>query len=136
MNSETLHSELLFRAARSGGKGGQNVNKVSTKAELYFDIPRSMILSDDKKTAILSKLINKIDKKGVLKITSQAERSQYLNKMAAIKKFDELIADVFKKTRKRIKTKPSVSSRLIRLESKKAESEKKANRRIKHFEDE
>ncbi len=136
MDSKLLHTELVFKATRSGGKGGQNVNKVSTKVELYFDIPKSMILSDDEKITLLSKLINKIDKKGVLKVSSQTERSQYLNKVITIDKFDQLITFAFKKPKKRIKTKPSAGSKVARLASKKIDSEKKSIRAKKYFEDE
>ena len=136
MDSKLLHTELVFKATRSGGKGGQNVNKVSTKVELYFDIPKSMILSDDEKITLLSKLINKIDKKGVLKVSSQTERSQYLNKVITIDKFDQLITSAFKKPKKRIKTKPSAGSKVARLASKKIDSEKKSIRAKKYFEDE
>lgn len=136
MDIQALHNELVFKATRSGGKGGQNVNKVSTKVELYFDIPKSMLLSDEEKIMLLSKLLNKIDKKGVLKISSQTERSQHLNKVKTIEKFDQLIETSFKKTKKRIKTKPSADSKHRRLASKKIESEKKSIRRVKYFEDE
>lgn len=134
MDISLLHNELVFRAVRSGGKGGQNVNKVSTKVELYFDIPRSMVLSDEEKIAVLRKLISKVDRSGVLKISSQSERSQYLNKMIVIKKFDELIASAFRKKKKRIKTKPSAASKEERLSSKKKVSEKKSLRK-KNFYD-
>lgn len=136
MDSNSLHNELVFKAVRSGGKGGQNVNKVSTKVELYFDIPRSMSLTDDEKTLLLTKLLNKVDRKGVLKISSQTERSQFLNKAIAVKKFDELIASAFIKRKKRVKTKPSSVSKEERLSSKKIVSEKKSLRSKKHYDSE
>jgi ribosome-associated protein len=136
MDSNLLHNELLFKAVRSGGKGGQNVNKVSTKVELYFDIPRSMALSDEQKTLLLTKFINKVDRNGVLKISSQTERSQFLNKAIAVKKFDELIASAFIKRKKRVKTKPSTVSKEERLASKKIVSQKKSLRSKKHYDSE
>lgn len=136
MDSNSLHNELVFKAVRSGGKGGQNVNKVSTKVELYFDIPRSMALSDEEKTLLLTKLLNKVDRKGVLKISSQTERSQFLNKEIAIRKFNELIASAFIKRKKRLKTKPSSGSKEERLSSKKIVSEKKSLRAKKHYDSE
>ncbi len=136
MDSNLLHNELVFKAVRSGGKGGQNVNKVSTKVELYFDIPRSMALSDEQKTLLLTKLLNKVDRKGVLKISSQTERSQFLNKAIAIKKFDELFTSAFIKRKKRVKKKPSTGSKEDILTSKNIVSEKKSLRAKKHYDTE
>lgn len=123
-----LENELNFQASRSGGKGGQNVNKVSTKIELNFDIPNSKLLSDDEKNILLEKLKNKTDKYGILRITSQSERSQHLNKLRAIEKFIITIERAFKKEKPRKKTKPTKSSSEERLVSKKIESQKKSNR--------
>lgn len=136
MEINLLHNELVFKAVRSGGKGGQNVNKVSTKVELYFDIPRSMALSDVEKTLLLTKLLNKVDRNGVLKISSQTERSQFLNKEIAVRKFNELIASAFIKRKKRLKTKPSLVSKEERLTSKKINSEKKSLRAKRHYDSE
>lgn len=136
MDTNSLHNELAFKAVRSGGKGGQNVNKVSTKVELYFDIPRSMVLSDVEKTLLLTKLINKVDRNGVIKISSQSERSQFLNKTLALKKFNELIASAFVTRKKRVKTKPSSVSKEERLASKKIVSEKKSLRAKKYYDSE
>ena len=136
MDINLLHNEIVFRAVRSGGKGGQNVNKVSTKVELYFDIPRSMVLSDDEKTILLTKLINKVDRNGVLKISSQSARSQFLNKEIAVRKFNELIASAFIKRKKRLKTKPSTAAKAERLAVKKINSEKKTMRRKGNYDSE
>lgn len=136
MEINLLHNELVFKAVRSGGKGGQNVNKVSTKVELYFDIPRSMALSDVEKTLLLTKLLNKVDRNGVLKISSQTERSQFLNKEIAVRKFNELIASAFIKRKIRLKTKPSSISKEERLTSKKINSEKKSLRAKRHYDSE
>lgn len=131
MNIEDLKSELIFKAVRSGGKGGQNVNKVSTKVEIYFDVKNSKFLDDIEKSKILSKLKNRIDSEGTLKISSQSERSQILNKNLAIKKFVELINDSLKEKKKRIKTKPTLLSKTSKLKSKKIISEKKKIRSMK-----
>ncbi len=136
MDINLLHNEIVFRAVRSGGKGGQNVNKVSTKVELYFDIPRSMVLSDDEKTILITKLINKVDRNGVLKISSQSARSQFLNKEIAVRKFNELIASAFIKRKKRLKTKPSTAAKAERLAVKKINSEKKTMRRKGNYDSE
>jgi ribosome-associated protein len=128
MREIDFENELKFQASRSGGKGGQNVNKVSTKIELNFDIPNSKLLDDEEKNILTVKLKNKLDKNGILKIVSQNERSQYLNKLDAIKKFNKLIEKAFKKEKVRRKTKPSLISKEERLISKKIDSRKKSNR--------
>jgi ribosome-associated protein len=128
MRKIDFESEFVFQASRSGGKGGQNVNKVSTKIELNFDVVNSKSLSDEEKSILSEKLKNKIDKNGILKIVAQSERSQYLNKMDAIKRFFLLIEKSFKKEKVRQKTKPTELSKEERLTGKKILSEKKSNR--------
>ena len=128
MRKIDFESEFKFQASRSGGKGGQNVNKVSTKVELNFDVINTKLLSDEEKNTLIEKLKNKIDKNGILKIVSQNERSQFLNKLDAIKKFYILIGKAFKKEKPRHKTKPTITSKEERLTVKKIVSYKKSNR--------
>lgn len=130
MTDRVFNSEFVFQASRSGGKGGQNVNKVSTKIELNFDIVNSSLLDETEKNILCEKLKNRIDKNGVLKIVSQTERSQLLNKNKAIEKFYILIEKAFKKEKVRHKTKPTVSSKEQRLKIKKVVSQKKSNRKV------
>ncbi len=126
---ETLYPELKFLATRSSGAGGQHVNKVSTRVELRFDIPGSALLSDDQKAILLKKLASRINKEGELIIISQKTRSQLRNKEDCIVRFSELIKNAFRMPKKRIPTKPSLRSRLRRLESKKLHSSRKEQRR-------
>jgi ribosome-associated protein len=130
-NPDILHPELKFKAVRSSGKGGQHVNKVSSKIELYFDVSNSMVLTEDQKKLILAKLAGRVNSEGILMLDSQESRSQFRNKQIAIKKFDELIRTSFIKKKARIKSKPSLGAVARRIESKKKLGEKKALRKKK-----
>ena len=125
IQERNFFEEFVFKASRSGGKGGQHVNKVSTKVELFFDVKNSLVLTNDEKRIILRKLKNKIDKKGLLRIVSQSERSQIMNKKRVAKRFYEIIEKALKKKKVRKKTKPTQLSKVKRLTSKKIISTKK-----------
>jgi ribosome-associated protein len=114
-----LENEFQFSASRSGGPGGQNVNKVSTKVELRFNLRTSSAFSEKEKEILFRKLKNKINKDGELLIVSQAERTQLLNKQVSIEKFYKLISTALTIPKKRSSTKPTYTSKLNRLEEKK-----------------
>lgn len=123
-----FESEIWFKASRSSGSGGQNVNKVSTKVELNFDVTNSKLLTAGQKQKILERLDRYINADGVLKITSEASRSQTENKHIALKKFHAFIIDCFTEKKKRIKTKISRQAKEKRIKEKKMRSERKISR--------
>ena len=124
-----LVEELEFKTVRSGGPGGQHVNKVETKVELYFDVNNSKVLTEDQKESLLKKLSAKLSKEGILIIASQSERSQFKNKKKVIDKFYELIEKGLRKPKKRVPTKRSKSANEKRLLSKKRDAEIKKLRK-------
>ncbi|WP_339708012.1 alternative ribosome rescue aminoacyl-tRNA hydrolase ArfB [uncultured Kriegella sp.] len=128
MNKQLIIEELQFKAVRSGGAGGQHVNKVATKIELSFDVANSRALTEHEKSRILIKLKNRISKEQLLLLQCAETRSQHKNKALAIQRFLETIEDVLRRPKKRRKTKPSKSSIEKRLRHKKMAALKKRNR--------
>jgi ribosome-associated protein len=121
--------EFEFITSRSGGPGGQNVNKVSSKVMLCFDIQKSALLSDSEKELIQNKLANKINTAGKLQIVSQKERTQLGNKELCIEKFYTLIEKALTIPKRRRKTRPSKTAVEKRLDLKRKLSEQKQNRK-------
>ena len=129
IQNRDFQDEFSFQASRSGGAGGQNVNKVSTKVELRFNITNSALLSDEEKVIISVKLVNKINNLGELILVCQTERSQLKNKEKVIDKFYILISKALTPRKRRLKTKPTKASIEKRLESKRVQAKLKTNRK-------
>jgi ribosome-associated protein len=123
-----LGDEFIFATSRSSGPGGQNVNKVSTKVELRFNVIKSLRLSDTEKLIIAEKLKKKINHDGELILTAQSERSQLKNKKKVVAKFYNLLSKALTIKSVRKPTTPTVSSRLKRLEEKRKRSVIKRSR--------
>jgi ribosome-associated protein len=123
--------EFKFAASRSSGPGGQNVNKVSTKVELRFNVPASLSLTSYEKERILLKLKNRITSDGDLIVVSQSERTQLENRKRAEEKFFILLASALTEKPKRKKTKATLASKVRRIEKKRKRSEIKNLRKNK-----
>ncbi len=130
LNERDFQREYKFSASRSSGPGGQNINKVSTKIELRFNIQKSALLDDTEKKIISERLSNRTNLEGELIIVSQTERSQFKNRERAIERFYQMLNKALKPEKKRIKTAPTQASKEKRLEEKRIQSKIKETRKM------
>ena len=128
--------EVKFGFSRSGGKGGQNVNKVETKVELVFNIDDSMVIDDKTKALLKRKLANRLDKENNVRLFNQTERTQLGNKKKATERFIKLLNNALKKEPVRIKTVKSYSTKEAILVEKRKHAAKKKERAARDFTDE
>jgi len=125
ITSGQLLTEIIFSTSRSGGPGGQNVNKVNSKVLLRWNIKNSFLIDDQQKELLLKKLAPYITTEGDLLLTSQESRSQTENKEIVIAKLNSLLKKAFSKPKARKATKPTKSSKVKRVDTKKRHAEKK-----------
>lgn len=126
---EEILRTVTFKTSRSGGKGGQNVNKVSSKVELIFDLETAFYLDEDEKTRLKEKLENRLDSDGLLHIVSQEDRSQLLNKEKTVAKLIELLKRSLQVQKKRKATKIPKAVIQKRLKNKAVNADKKESRK-------
>ena len=124
---------LVFKTSRSGGPGGENVNKLNTRVTLFFDVAGCDGLSDTQKQRILDRLSTRADKDGVIRVVSQKFRTQIANRRAAVERLLELLRDALKTRPVRKKTKVPERASLRRLERKKRRGMLKKQRAEKDF---
>lgn len=129
LRNRNLEYEFNFSTSRSSGPGGQNINKVSTKVELRFNLRISPNFSEIEKELLFTKLKNKINKEEEIILVSQSERTQLNNKIAVIKKFYDLVSKALTVPLKRRSTRPTTTSKLKRLDTKRNRSELKRQRK-------
>lgn len=133
MNKEVLLSELNFKAVRSSGAGGQNVNKVASKMVLIFDVFSTLGLNEEERTRVQTKLKSKISQENLLILTCDEDRSQLKNKKIITQRFFELLEKALQVPKVRKATTASKAAKEKRLQEKKKAGEIKANRRKLDF---
>ncbi len=124
---------IIFKASRSSGPGGQNVNKVNTRITLLFDVSNCESFSDEQKQRVLKRLATRADKNGVIRVVSQKYRTQKANRRAAVERLCEFLKEALESKPKRKKTKVPYAAKQKRLEEKKQRSLLKQRRAKKNW---
>lgn len=133
INADLLLPFVRFQTSRSGGAGGQHVNKVETKVMLLFDIAAATVFSEEEKARLRKRLSNRLQAEGLLQVTNQETRSQLRNKELALQKLVELVSNALKTEKPRKATKPSKAAVQRRLDTKRQQALRKINRRKDWF---
>ncbi|MFL6195259.1 MAG: alternative ribosome rescue aminoacyl-tRNA hydrolase ArfB [Thermoanaerobaculia bacterium] len=120
--------EVSYATSRSGGPGGQNVNKLETRVTLRFDLAGSPSLTEEQKARLGERLATRITKEGVLQVSSQKHRTQAANREAAVERFAELLRENLREEAPRKKTRPSRAAKARRLDAKRRQSQRKRER--------
>jgi len=124
---------IIFKASRSSGPGGQNVNKVNTRITLFFDVSSCESFSNEQKQRVLKLLATRADKNGVIRVVSQKYRTQKANRRAAVERLCEFLKEALESKPKRKKTKVPYAAKQKRLEEKKRRSLLKQRRARKNW---
>jgi ribosome-associated protein len=122
--------ELQFKTSRSGGPGGQNVNKLETRVEAVLDITNSQCISEPIRHRLLQNLSSQLDSSGILHVVAQDTRSQWKNKQLAIERMADILKTALMVRKKRIATKPTHTAREVRIRTKKARGQTKRMRKV------
>ena len=123
-------AELQFKTSRSGGPGGQNVNKLETRVEAVLDITNSQSIPDEIRHRLLNTLGSQLDSSGFLNVVAQDTRSQWKNKQLAIERITDILKTALMVRRKRVATKPTHTAREVRIRTKKARGQTKRMRNV------
>ncbi len=133
MNHDNILREITYKAVRSSGAGGQNVNKVSSKVILIFNVEKSLALSEEQKSIVIFKLSNRLNSENVLQLQCDIDRSQLRNKNIVTERFFALLHDAFKEEKHRKKTRIPRGAIEKRIKSKRKQSETKDLRKSPEF---
>jgi ribosome-associated protein len=129
LKTRHFENEFIYSTSRSSGPGGQNVNKISSKVEIRFDLLSTSSFTELEKEMIFLRLKHKINKEKEIFLVSQSERTQLMNKIAVTEKFYKLVSKALTIQKKRKPTRPTLTSKMKRLDTKRIHSNLKKLRK-------